>query len=237
MDVFNAEERPSNYLEALVGEDKKFKSVDELARGKYEADVYIENLKREQEELRTELAARLKVEELLAQRQQSSNPNSDPVVEAHQPATPVGKALSDDELAEKIRAITAAESASARAAANINSVSERLVAEFGTEDRANEVVKQKAAELGVSVEFLQDIAIKSPKAFFSQIGLTTASATSAVPTKSDVVSIPGAGNSAKPGTMSFYNEIKKTDPKLYWSPRIQNQLHKEALEKGDAFFS
>jgi hypothetical protein len=40
-----------NYLEELVGEGKKFKSVDDLARGKYEADQYINTVIQQKDQL------------------------------------------------------------------------------------------------------------------------------------------------------------------------------------------
>src|SRR6478752_10635011 len=41
-----------NYLEELVGEGRKFKSPEELARGKAESDLYIEHMKGRMDELR-----------------------------------------------------------------------------------------------------------------------------------------------------------------------------------------
>src|SRR6267154_5364704 len=41
-----------NYLTDLVGPDKKFKTVEDLARGKAEADTTIELFKKRQDELR-----------------------------------------------------------------------------------------------------------------------------------------------------------------------------------------
>src|SRR5882724_132878 len=43
-----------DYLADLVGPDKKFKTVNDLARGKAEADTTIELFKRRQDELRTD---------------------------------------------------------------------------------------------------------------------------------------------------------------------------------------
>jgi hypothetical protein len=50
-DVFESptkgEETPVTQVSDLVGEDKKFKTVEDLAKGKLEADSYIEQLKEE----------------------------------------------------------------------------------------------------------------------------------------------------------------------------------------------
>lgn len=236
MDVFNTDERPSDYLEALVGEGKKFADAQALAKGKYEADVYIENLKAELDNLRAEAAAQKKIEELLAQRQ-ATNQEPSPAPEAHQPAREAGKTLSEEDLVAKIRETLAAESSQNAIRSNVTAVAERLVAEYGDEDRANEVVRNKARELGVSVEFLQEVAAKSPKAFYAQLGLTSEPNRSAAPTKSDIN--PAAlhsQNTVKEGTYSYYENMRKTNPALWSSARIQNEIHTKALEKGDAFF-
>ena len=63
-----------DYLAELVGEGKKFKTDKDLARGKYEADLYVKTLERQLDELRNDhlklredYTARAKLEELLGQ--------------------------------------------------------------------------------------------------------------------------------------------------------------------------
>ena len=36
--------------------------------------------------------------------------------------------------------------------------------------------------------------------------------------------------------MSYYEKLKKADPKRYWTADIQAQKHKDALRLGMAFF-
>src|SRR4029450_8159059 len=54
-----------NYLEELVGEGKKFKTPEDLARGKAESDSFIERLQKELHGLRNELKSRLQLEEVV----------------------------------------------------------------------------------------------------------------------------------------------------------------------------
>src|SRR5437773_6950457 len=44
-----------NYLEDLVGDGKKFKSPEELARGKFESDTYIKILEKRLDEYRDDI--------------------------------------------------------------------------------------------------------------------------------------------------------------------------------------
>lgn len=223
-----------NPLETLVGEGKKYKTVEELAKAYLHADQTIAQRNREHEELRVELAARQSVEELL-QKASTPNPATQPEPEAHQPAKP---ALTADELAALVRNEISKTSQEAQTASNVNTVASKLIEIYGDEAKANAYVRQRAAELGVSVEFLQDAAAKSPKAFFTVIGLDE-KAVNASPTRSDVnpqafsQSNPGQ---VKAGTYKFYESLRKSNPSAYFSPKIQNQMHREALEKGSSFF-
>jgi hypothetical protein len=59
-----------NYLEDLVGEDKKFKSVEDLAKGKAESDAFIRKLQEENEGMRQELKTRISLQEFMDKQEQ-----------------------------------------------------------------------------------------------------------------------------------------------------------------------
>jgi len=233
MSVFDANDDPENFLEALVGEGKKFSDPESLARGKWEADKTIEARNSELEQLRAKVDE-LEIEKRLnAQSTQKPLENKpEPRVEDNQPAKP----SAPEDLAKLVRAQLQTERAEETVRANVDRVANRLVEMYGDEDKANRVVKTKAAELGVSVEFLQEVAAKSPKAFFSQLGISDTTTAPAGPTKSDVntSAFNSNQNTAKPGTYRFYEQMRKDNPAM-WA-KIQPQIHKEALEKGDSFF-
>lgn len=242
MSVFDAttEETPASYLEALVGEGKKFSDPESLARGKWEADRHAAKLEAELAEARDAAREAKTVEELLAkiQGQQTPAPRTpDPV--AHQPAEPA--ALTQESIAELVRNELNQSRSNDTKNANVSQVASKLVEMYGTEEAANTVVKAKAAELGVSVEFLQSVAVQSPKAFFAQIGLDTSKAPSAPGPTIGTVNAQALDQNrpgtAKPATYAFYEEIRKSNPGLYASVQIQTQMHKDALSKGEAFFN
>src|SRR5678815_2601198 len=108
-----------DYLTELVGEGKKFKSPQELARGKYEADQYVRTLERQKDELRSdylklkdEQAARAKLEDLIDQwsnKQQSSSDNTQaneqqttkPVIDSKEIESLVSSKIQEHELTKK----------------------------------------------------------------------------------------------------------------------------------------
>lgn len=233
MSVFNADDTPAVFLTELVGEGKKFSDPEALAKGKWEADRAIEARNQELAELRAELDARTRIEDLLKNVQPKTEPVVvPPVVEANQPAKP---AATQEDLAELVKKAMDDERVNTRAAENVNAVSAKLIEVYGDETKANAVVKQRAAELGVSVEFLQSTAVQSPKAFFDLLGVDQ-KITSHRPTQGDVnPQAFGQNNGAvKPGTYKFYEQMRKENP-VQWQ-KLQPQIHKEALEKGDSFF-
>ena len=91
--------------------------------------------------------------------------------------------------------------------------------------------------MGVSVKFLMDSAAQSPAAFFATMELETAPRP-ATGTRSDVnpaaLSAQASGT-AKPGTYAFYEEMRKTNPKLYNAPKVQLEMHKAAFENPEFF--
>lgn len=219
-------------LETLVGEGKKYATVEDLAKAYVHADAFIKSTTRELQEVKEELNVRLDTEQVLARaRQNQSNVEPQP-----SPQTPVKEAttpLSDEDLAARIREVTQAERLRETAAQNVTTVATKLIEQFGDEAKANEFVRNKAAELGVGVEFLQDVAARSPKAFFSSIGLENAPPKTppTSPTRGDVntEAFRNNGTQVKQGTYAYYENLRKSDPKTYFSRDVQLQMHKDAM--------
>lgn len=242
--VFNntPSETHASELETLVGEGKKYKSVDELAKAYIHADAFIKSTTRELQEVKEELNIRLDTEDVLKRaRQTQSNVDQTP-----SPQTPVKEAtapLSNEDLAARIREVTQAERLRETATQNVTTVATRLIEQFGDENKANEFVRNKAAELGVGVEFLQDVAARSPKAFFSSIGLETPQPKTppTTPSRGDVntEAFRNNGSQVKPGTYAYFENLRKTDPKTYFARDTQVQMHKAAMDaeaRGESFF-
>lgn len=234
MDVFN-EEPTGNPLETLVGEGKKYASVDELAKAYMNADRFINQLKTESTQLREELTTRLTVEEQLKALRER-----EPVapIENKQPLES-RPAINEDDLVDRIREVTAKEREREQREQNLGQVISKLEEVFGGTEKANQVIRLKAQELGVTVDFLKDAAMKSPTGFFRLVGVEAE--TRGVPTspKSDVntAALQNKPQSSKPGTWGYYEALRRENPRLYLSPKIQNQIMQDRAEKGESFYS
>jgi hypothetical protein len=223
----------SSTFESLVGEGKKFQSPEDLAKGKMEADQFIEQLKQEQAELREELSKRLTSEEVLEkirennqQQGQSQGDNTSPQ-------------LSEERLSELVKNTLESTRTEETKQNNVQSVDQQLVNQFG--DKAGEWLNTKSQELGVSIAFLQDVASTSPAAFFNTVGLnnTNQQGKASVTTSTVNTETLGQVNTAgqpQQGTKKFFDQIKKENPRKYWTPEVQNQLFKARMELGEEKF-
>ena len=218
------ENEPSSYRELLVGEGKKFKTDEELAKGKYEADTFIQKLIDEKKQLESELAARAKLEDLLDQleppgnREQSAN-------NQNAPQTP---ATVDETFIENILNRREKERLELQ---NLQEVATQLQKVFGTDYKSKLVARGE--QLGMSKADLDTLAKKSPKAFLALVTPQRNSDPLYTPPHSSV-NTPNSGSAAKVRSWEWYQNLKKTNPKVYWSPKVQAQLHKDAIDSANS---
>lgn len=230
----------------LVGEGKKFKTVEDLAKSKLEADNFINTLQDENKAARerlaaleAELATRKTVEDQLKAISTTKVVPQPPATTVTEPAK--GQVLTDEDLTKRVKAITEAEQAGRQARQNIEAVSTQMTKTYGSEEKAREIVQNKARELGVSVQFLQDAAAKSPVAFFNLIGEKTTIQGPTV-TRSDVnpssfTQLPiGNANPAPDTYIGMRNTQGRLDVKKLMDPNYLRTTHEQALKNPDKFF-
>lgn len=248
--LFEAPKTPSaaptdptkSYYDELVGEGKKFRDNEALARAKAESDAFIERLKNEAEGLRQELNTRLTMEQLMdkiAAKPTETPPSQSP---NQMTPTPEVKSTSPDDI-EKIIEDRLSKAEKTRVQnANLTLVRETLEQNWG-QDYVQRL-KEKASELGVGEEFLQGLAKDQPKAFLKLVEADTQAKPAVQPNNTLFVppssqSVPRQTNGFSPSgqrTKAYYDQIKAKNPSEYWSPSVQNQMHNDALKLGEAFF-
>ena len=230
-----------DYLPELVGEGRKFKTPQELARGKYESDLYIKTLTRQLDELRgdhlklrEDYTARAKLEDLIGQLEGKSQQHSNseqpianevkdkPGIDPKEIESLVSNKIQEYELTKKQQE-------------NFNAVRVKLQEQFG--DNYQNVLKQQIAELGLSEEDVNALARKSPNAFLRTLGIDKPMRD---PFQNNLSSSQKPEAFRPKGTQkrtrSYYLDMKKTDPKRYLDPKTNVEMHNDAVELGDAFF-
>lgn len=145
-----------------VGEHSAYKSVEDLVKGKAEADKYIAKLLAEakaKDEMITNLTARANITEELKQ-----------IREANKMGTENTNTLEITEDAMKQIALKTMQEEAQRTTAQ-NNWENCKAAVAAVNSDVELALKNKAQELGCTVEYLQGIAQTSPKAFKSMFGI------------------------------------------------------------------
>lgn len=223
---------PKNYTAELVGTDKKFKDVEGLAKGKYEADRFIELKNRQYDELMAdytklldESKTRARLEDLISDAEKKLSSNTPPEVnEVPRPTVRPEdiETLVDRKLTEK--------EAARQQQSNFESVRRQLTEQIG--DNYAPVVRKRIEELGLTPEQFNQWARQAPKAALAAV----------VPaqTRESFEAPPRTNNTFRPSsqpkrTWSYYKELRKADPKSFYDKTIMNQMLADAEALGAEF--
>lgn len=226
-----------DYLAELVGPGKKFKDMQELAKGKYYADemVKIQNermdtLRQDYLKLREQSLANSKLEEML------KNIASKPAESTPPPAkAEIQPQFDPKELDDMIDKKVTAREAARRANDNESSVRNKLKQEWG--DQYARILKQKTEELGLRESYVQDLARESPTALYRTLGLDQ-------PQMSNLFQSPPtsqrrdsfAPTAAPERTWAYYQDLKAKDPKAWLDKKTSVQMQEDAIRMGDKFY-
>lgn len=227
-----------NYYEELVGDGRKFKDNEDLAKGKYMADMHIKMLERRMDELRadyikeqSENATRAKLEDLLKTMETRPASSDQPLANVVPDTSPKFD-LSEIEkrMEEKLSQGLSAYETANRQKANTNSVVSKLKERYG--DNYQPVVKQQIQSLGMTDEMFNQMVKDAPQALLKTLGIGDQPERFQSPERS---SGQFAFKGPQKRTWSYYQELKQKNPRLYHDPKTLIQMEKDALELGDAF--
>lgn len=186
----------ADLLGAIVNErgERKYGSVEDALKGTVHAQDFIKQLKEDNERLRNELSKAKDLEErynnieetvkkLTSQRADSEN-------------TPP-KAASQDDISAIVANILASKESEAVSSKNINEVVNAMRNKFG--ETAEKEFYDKAADIGMSREGIEQLARTSPKAVYKLFGFDAAPSNSGS-TKPNVSSFNTTGNEPRTET-------------------------------------
>lgn len=230
-DIFNIDP-DKDYLEEFVGESKKYKTPKELAYAKAHADATIEQLKTEQNELRSELQTRLNLEKFLDQLKTSVPQRSNDDSQDHRETDQDKSVMSPEDLERLVVTKLNQLESQKSATQNIDVVRNKLREVYGP--NYAQKLKSQAVELGMTEQELQAVAARSPNAAFKLLGLDTKRTTEdfTSPPRSQVMSLP---RGEKRG-FNYYEDIRKKNVHEYFSPKIQNEMFEARKQMGAESF-
>lgn len=224
-----------DYYNLLVGEHAKFKNEKELAKGKYISDNYIMTLESQMDQLRSDLdkerntnMAKAKLEELIDQYQkrQQESPAPQPQQQDKSPTIDPKQieSLIDSRMHER--------ETSRKQQDNQEFVKQKLIEQFGTD--YSRYIANSMKELDMSEDMLNQMARSNPKALLKMLGVGEQTSD---PFRNNIRSTnqPWTPKTQEKKTWSYWQNMKQTDPKKYYSRETNVEMHKAALELGDAF--
>ncbi len=227
-----------DYVAELVGDDKKFKTVADLARGKYEADLYIKTMERQKDELRNDYLALRKehmagaqLQDLIDKLDTTKQPLNSDNLKANdvKPETFDPKEL-DTLLDSKLES----REKTRKAEENFKTVQSKLIESFGPGYKNQ--IKAQADSLGLTDDDVNTLARKSPTAFYKTFGLDQVKKNDnfQTPPNSSMRADPFAPKTDK-RTWSYYQKMKQTQPEVYRNPKTQVQMHNDYISLGRDF--
>lgn len=224
-----------NYVNQLVGEGKKFKDLEALAKGKLEADRHIGEITKTLDELRAELAKQDYAKSLLEQMSKGSETRQDePPPNTSSSSNTENTTQSASDIESLVEKVITEKERNRTVAQNLVVVNEEMEKKFG--DKAGQILKTKSTELGMSLDRLKEIAAESPTAFFQLIGVSASRPTQATAPQSSIRSENFNPNS-QDRTFEYYQKIRKENRSLYYSPKIQNMMLQDRERLGGRFYN
>jgi len=223
-------------LDTLVGDDRKYKNADELAKAYAHADAALERLRAE----KAQAEAEAKVLRDLEEARRNKVPN-DPPHENRQPNRQEDQSVqqppqkqNDVDISQLVRQELQTASEEDRKSKNINSAADTLTRQFGSAAKAQEAIRNRAQELGVGFEWLRDVAADSPNAFFAAMGINPNERSKGTPGYQNEVNINRSNSGVRDYT--YWENLRKTSPKAYYLPDNQKQMFEARRELGDKFY-
>jgi ATP-dependent 26S proteasome regulatory subunit len=228
--TFLGEEKPvetDNPLTELVGDGKKYKTVEELAKAYKNADQFIETLKTEkrtvEEQYHDALSKSRSVEEILT----ALNETKTTIVEKPtQTQDPV------DVHGEVVKVLAERETA-AKKKATADSTWDKLAKLYGDLDKAKVAVTEYVGGDPVKAKLVETLGSTNP----DEMVKFMSSMKKPIETFTD----DGSGSDADPNgipaalTWKLAKDVKKNNPRLYNSMKFQQALHTAAAGNPDFY--
>ena len=227
-----------SFVQKLVeAKGDNWKDPEVLAKGKIEADGYIQKLEEQLTNMREDLSKQDYAKDLLEQLQnkaadpinaKNAMPNNDTGGTSEGNTNPN---LSEEDLKSLVERTLTERDKDSVVKQNLNLVNEEMEKSYGTD--ASVKIQNKAKELGLTIERMQEIAAESPNAFFNLIGEPKKDFK---PMVEGSVRTEGVNMQASnERDWSYYQNLRRDNRSLYYSPKIQRQLIEDKGRLGSKF--
>ncbi len=216
----------------LVGEGRKYRTLEDLAKGYVAADGFVETLKGENATLRTEIAKAATLEEVMKRlKAEPSGGNQDPVA---QPSP----GMSAVDVAKIVREQVSGIATEGTRNANLQKADASMKQLFG--EKAKEMFDAQATS-PEKRQALMALAAVDPATFIAVFAPQAKSGTSQVDGSTNVNTAAlnlqaNSGRATDPGCKEYYDTLRKAKPAEYYSSAVQLQMNRAAGADRSKFF-
>ena len=227
-------------LAQLVGEDKKFKSLDDLAHGKLESDKFIEQLQGELKQVREQMAEL----EDAASKKATVSELVDAVKNANKKVDEEGnQPVSEEQLKEMVNSIMDGRYEKQTRLTNYQQANQSVLDKFnGDVEAARAYTAERAKQLGITTDKLRALGEESPSAFRQLMDVQPSTGSQSVTAIPEVHVERGANPHREMvidghRTKAYYDKLKtEMGPSKYWNDtKIQGAYFQDAQALGDRF--
>lgn len=225
-----------NPLESLVGEGKKFATVEDMAKGKLEADRYIEELK---QKLEATSNTNAKLEELLeaikSRDTTSRTADPDPTKTGGSEGKENTTSFNPDDIEALVSKKLEERELNRLREENTRDVQAALSKAYG--DKARDAVASKMQELNMSEAEVTALAANNPTAFKRLFIEEAGGRTLNFDSTRRSEALKSSVSSNEKG-WSYYREMRKKEPSKFYSPSMQREFNAQVDKLGnEVFFS
>jgi hypothetical protein len=220
-------------LATLVGEGRKYRNVEDLAKAYLSADDFIERIKGENAELRTQLGKARTIDEVL-ERLKAPPPGTS---QDKDEKTSQASGLSVDDVRQIVSETLTSADATRTRDGNLRKADAEMKRLFG--DKAKDVFDKEATTPEMRKALMQ-LAAVSPEKFVALFAPTKPGATS-MDTSTSVNtaalgSVSTTGRASDGECKEFYDNLRKTKPAEYYSQAVQLRMNKAAVANPNKFY-
>lgn len=229
-----SEAPPSDLLSELVGEGKKFKTVEDLARGKLEADSFIQRITQENKALREAMdndtpdVVLAKINGLLSTRgsENTANQQASNQSQSKEPS-----------LEEKVLTLLNSREMEQNRKKNVETFNQTVNRAFG--DKTADVVATRLTELDMDPQLFNTMVEKNPQAALKVLGLKEPAPSQSTLQGSAVNTEAYFGNDNKGGekqNFAYFNKLRRELKEGYYTPEVQKQVFEARKKLGEDFW-
>ncbi len=218
-----------NYVEKLVEQkgSEAFKDIQTIAKSKLESDAHIAQLENQLKEMREDLQNRPSEEEIKEMVKKLAGDR-----EGSQSQTTNTAGMSEDVIKSLLNTTLDERETMQTAQSNIQKVEQALAERFG--ETAKEDTTKRLAAIGMSLEEGMKMAESKPDAFLTLVGAPAQKQTNSQ--MQTEVNSTGMSTSSTEQGYSYWQKLRKENPSLYYTPKMQLQMGEARARIGPEFY-